>query len=266
MVYALTWLPKVLRDAGLRVAEVPGWRERGLGDVGDTFGVLCHHTGCAAVGNMPSLHVLIQGRPGLRGPLSQLGLGRDGTYYMIAAGKAHHAGAGIWHGISDGNTHLIGIEAENAGDASDPWPEAQLLAYQHGVAAILEHLNLDAERCAGHKEYAPRRKVDPTFDMSSFRSAVRAILDGAGQPLTRIPAAEPDGQARETLWRGAHRPWVTTLQRRLGLQESGLFDSQTEARVRAFQRANGLVPDGIVGPKSWAALDANVTARSAAGR
>jgi peptidoglycan hydrolase-like protein with peptidoglycan-binding domain len=34
-----------------------------------------------------------------------------------------------------------------------------------------------------------------------------------------------------------------------------MFDAVTEAAVRAFQREQRLVPDGIVGPKSWAALD-----------
>jgi peptidoglycan hydrolase-like protein with peptidoglycan-binding domain len=37
---------------------------------------------------------------------------------------------------------------------------------------------------------------------------------------------------------------------------TGNFDAQTEASVREFQRQNGLAPDGIFGPKSWAALDA----------
>ena len=260
MAHSLVWLPEVLLGAGLKVAEVPGWRERGAGDVGATFGILCHHTACAAGGNMPSLRVLIEGRSDLRGPLAQLGLGRDGTYYVIAAGKAHHAGKGIWAGISDGNTHLIGIEAENAGHPGDAWPEVQMLAYQHGVAAILKHVGLDAERCAGHKEYAPTRKIDPTFDMPTFRAAVRAILNGASQRLAPIPSAEPDGRRRQTLRRGTHGVSVAALQRQLGVHPSGIFDSQTEARVREFQRANSLVPDGIVGPKCWAALDVAVVA------
>ena len=34
-----------------------------------------------------------------------------------------------------------------------------------------------------------------------------------------------------------------------------VFGPQTEARVRAWQRTNGLVPDGIVGPRSWEVVD-----------
>ena len=34
MPYSLTWLPDVLRGAGLKVAEVDGWRERGRGEMG----------------------------------------------------------------------------------------------------------------------------------------------------------------------------------------------------------------------------------------
>ena len=35
-----------------------------------------------------------------------------------------------------------------------------------------------------------------------------------------------------------------------------LFGPKTEAAVRAFQRQRRLVPDGIVGPKTWAEIDA----------
>ncbi|MGP3924081.1 MULTISPECIES: peptidoglycan-binding domain-containing protein [unclassified Streptomyces] len=35
---------------------------------------------------------------------------------------------------------------------------------------------------------------------------------------------------------------------------SGRFDAHTENAVMQFQRKHGLVPDGIVGPITWAAI------------
>ena len=140
MTYSLASLPQVLRDAGLRVVEHPGWEMRGHGDMGKVQGVLCHHTGGPLTGELPDINVLVQGRPDLPGPLSQLALGRSGTFYVLAAGKGYHAGAGSWQGVTDGNSHFIGIEAENTvettGPRADPWPEVQLDAYARGCAAI----------------------------------------------------------------------------------------------------------------------------------
>ncbi len=34
----------------------------------------------------------------------------------------------------------------------------------------------------------------------------------------------------------------------------GIFGSKTEAAVKAWQKNHGLVPDGIIGPKTWASL------------
>src|SRR3569833_1026697 len=181
MAFSLTWLPEVLTNAGLKVKESDGWETRGHGDMGKVAGVLCHHTGTPGKnsGNMPTLNILINGRSDLAGPLSQLGLGRDGTYYVIAAGRCYHAGEGKWQGITAGNSSFIGIEAENTGGKDDqPWPEVQMDAYHRGVAAILKHLGRGPEFCAGHKEYAlPKgRKSDPTFDMVEFRAEVAKIL------------------------------------------------------------------------------------------
>lgn len=39
----------------------------------------------------------------------------------------------------------------------------------------------------------------------------------------------------------------------------GSFGTKTDSAVRAFQRSKGLAADGIVGPKTWAALKANPT-------
>jgi peptidoglycan hydrolase-like protein with peptidoglycan-binding domain len=261
MSYLLTWLPDVLLKAGLKVAEVPGWRDRGNGDVGQILGVMCHHTAGQRDGNMPTLRTLIEGRPDLQGPLAQLGLGRDGTYYVVAAGKCNHAGAGSWKGITTGNTSFVAIEAENTGLANDtPWPTVQMDAYRRGVAAVLMQIKRSADFCTGHKEYAlpAGRKTDPDFDMDTFRKGVSAILDGTAPAPVLIPKSEPDSAGappRATLQRGAHGDLVEELQRDLKMPEiDGLFGGVTEAAVRQFQRQNDLVPDGIVGPKTWAKL------------
>lgn len=262
MAHSLTWLPTVLEAAGLKIALVPGWEERGRGNVGQILGVICHHTAGPKDGNMPSLRTLVEGRSDLPGPLSQLGLGRDGTWYVIAAGKANHAGAGNWKGLTAGNTNFIGIEAENTGLAGDsPWPEVQMKAYSRGAAAILKHIGRPVDFCAGHKEYAlpPGRKPDPNFDMNAFRQSVSAIMNGTAPPPVLIPAVEPapsgGAPARPTLRRDASGEFVRQLQQKLGLTVDGSFGPKTEAAVRVFQRSRGLVPDGIVGPKTWAILD-----------
>lgn len=265
MPFSLTWLPEVLERAGLKVALEKGWENRGRGDVGPILGVMCHHTAGAKSGVMPSLKLLRDGRPAkppkvkaLPGPLAQLGLGRDGTYFVIAAGRCNHAGPGNWLNLTHGNANFIGIEAENTGGLDDlPWPAVQMDAYHRGVAAILRHIGRDAEFCAGHKEYRlPKgEKSDPTFDMATFRAAVRAILSGQAPAPVLIPAREPV-LGRPTLRRGADGLLVGQIQDRLGVAGPDVFGPKTEAAVREFQRRRGLVPDGIVGPKTWAALDA----------
>ena len=259
MPFSLTWLPDVLFKAGLKVAPVNGWEFRGVSDIGEIFGVICHHTAGPRQLNMPSLKTIIEGRPDLAGPLAQLGLGRDGTFYVIAAGKCNHAGPGVWNGITAGNSHFIGIEAENTGgDDDQPWPDVQVDAYRRGVAAILAHVDRGAEWCAGHKEFAlpAGRKQDPTLDMAEFRAAVSEILEGKAPPLVPIPSAEPRAaDPRPTLRRPAQGELVEFIQKKLKLPNDGSFGSQTEAAVRQFQRDHQLTPDGIVGPKTWEALD-----------
>jgi hypothetical protein len=267
MAKSLTWLPDVLKAAGLKVAEVDGWQDRGRGDVGKILGVLCHHTAGLRSGNMPSLNILIHGRSDLPGPLAQLGLARDGTYYVIAAGKANHAGKGSWKGVVNGNTNLIGIEAENTGLPDDsPWPQLQMDAYHRGVAAILMHVGRPVDFCVGHKEYAlPKgRKSDPNFDMIAFRSSVAVVMSGTAPALAPTPAAEPAPQTggaagRPTLRRGSRGDLVRELQTKVGVDVDGAFGANTEAAVRDFQRAHGIVPDGIVGPDTWEALDSVAT-------
>jgi hypothetical protein len=174
-----TWLADVLRDGGCEIVELGGWQTRGRPDAfGPVKGVLCHHTAGPLAGNAPSLNLIVNGRSDLPGPLSHLHLARDGTFTVIAAGRCNHAGLGRWQGITSGNTNFVGIEAENAGNGKDPWPDVQMEAYARGCAAILGHIGAPAIMCVGHKEYAlpPGRKIDPSFNMAMFRQKVVAFM------------------------------------------------------------------------------------------
>jgi peptidoglycan hydrolase-like protein with peptidoglycan-binding domain len=255
MLYSLTWLPDVLERVGLKVAEVPEWRSRGRAQMGQVRGVMVHHTGGARVGNMPSLDLLVRGRPDLSGPLAQLGLGRDGTFYVIAAGRCNHAGAGKWRGVTTGNSSFIGIECENTGKADDPWPDVQMDALRRGAAAILAHVGTDASMACGHKEYAlpSGRKPDPLWEVAPFRESIAQLISRGVPAALPIPAR--DAMLRPTLRRGAVGELVTLLQTRLGVEAIGQFGPKTEAAVRSFQRAHNSVPDGIVGPKTWELID-----------
>jgi peptidoglycan hydrolase-like protein with peptidoglycan-binding domain len=114
--------------------------------------------------------------------------------------------------------------------------------------------------CCAHKEWARPvgRKSDVGMEMDDFRRAVARLLAPDAPAPTPIPRVEPGGQGRPTLRRGAQGDAVLALQRLLRMPDAnGRFGPRTEAAVREFQRRRGMVPDGIVGPKSWQALDAS---------
>lgn len=226
--------------------------------MGRVRGVMLHHTATkkTAAGNMPSLGVLKNGRSDLAGPLCQIGLGKDGTCYIVAAGRANHAGAGVWRGVDSGNSSFIGIEAENPGDDEALWPAVQLDAYVRAVAALLRKINASPGMCCAHREYAPGRKTDPKFDMDRFRGRVDDVMRGVAPVRPQIPAS--DGSNR-TLRRGDSGEDVRRVQVAVGAVVDGRFGPGTEAKVREFQRQYqqtdpDFVADGIVGPKTWKKL------------
>ena len=75
----------------------------------------------------------------------------------------------------------------------------------------------------------------------------------------------------ESLRRGSRGDLVTTLQKRLKTwgyytgNVDGIFGSQTEQAVKYFQRKNGLVVDGIVGPATAKAVGISLTGGSSGG-
>ena len=183
----LTNLADVCRKAGLTVVEVQGWQTRGRPWPSTPKSIVAHHTaGASAARNgkdYPSLGVVRDGRRDLPGPLAQIGLGRNGTVYVIASGRANHAGR--TNDQRFGNAKSIGIEAENSGN--EPWPLAQYAAYALLCKALCVAYGIPVDLVRGHKEICwPRgRKPDPSFTMPEFRTAITNAQAGLPQPPER---------------------------------------------------------------------------------
>lgn len=194
-------LADVIRAAGMTVVEVGGWKSRNHGSLAGVRSIICHHTAGPLGGNYPSLNTVTNGRPGLAGPLAQLGLGRDGTVYVIANGVAWHAGATTNDAVY-GNSWSLGIEAENNG-VGEVWPEVQVSAYAKLCAVLCKHYGLGVDRVKGHKEicYPAGRKPDPANlpgDMNGLRGRIQTFMSGGtgvtgkmlnGETQMKLPVA-----------------------------------------------------------------------------
>lgn len=198
-----TKLAAIARETGYPVIEVPGWRTHHHGAFADYVGcTVCHHTAGAdpheSRSNYPSLNAVRNGVPGLDGPLSNFGLGFDGTIYVISSGTCWHAGRGGWAGMQY-NSQAIGIEAEDAGDGD--WTRAQLDCYDRLCAVICRFLGTDAGTVCGHKEwcYPPGRKIDPAgIHMPTFRGQVQWYLNNPNQIRSgNAPGGSEDDDMRD---------------------------------------------------------------------
>jgi hypothetical protein len=240
----LLWLPDALTSAGLPVRTVTGWESRNASgwptDAMNPAGVIAHATVTRRTsGPASGLAVVTHGRAGLTGPIAQLHLSRLGVFTVVAAGVANHAGRGGLWGVS-GNNHVIGIEAENDNGLEtqrygkpEPWAPVQYTAYVRGAAALLEHLKHDADRIAGHKEWArsgrpPSGKTDPLFNMATFRSDVaKALHTGPAGPLPGGPRPgyptlyRGTGGADDTT--GTQRYWVAVWHHTMARHSPGFY-------------------------------------------
>ncbi|EFQ84703.1 hypothetical protein HMPREF0063_10044 [Aeromicrobium marinum DSM 15272] len=192
----LTDLADACRKSGLRVVEVPGWKHEGRPGTFSPRGVAAHHTADTLSDHYSGAELtrreedyarigLSTGHRELPGPLCQIGLGRDGTVYVIAAGRANHAGKvrswGGWVSAGDGNTQAIGIEAMNS--AYEGWSDTQSRAYHRLCAALCDHYGWPRSRVAAHGEISTSGKWDPgvngrLIDMNAFRAAVAGVTQG----------------------------------------------------------------------------------------
>ena len=83
----------------------------------------------------------------------------DAEALVPEAARAWHAGAGEWAGITDVNSHSIGIELANRGN--HPFPEPQMVALEAVLRGVMTRWEIPAHRVIGHSDMAPARKGDP---------------------------------------------------------------------------------------------------------
>lgn len=167
------------------------------------------------------------------------GWGRVGAH---TAGRNSSAYAVVL--LMDGTATLPTVEAVQAAN------ELRLIGVREG------HLH-PAHAFRGHREEVatacPGDRV--------FRAVIGTIRASHAPPVQGIDAIAPlpslrlgsGGQAAPAHLREA----VRQLQRMLGMEDrhrTGFFWTITYDAVVAFQRERGLLVDGIVGPKTWAAL------------
>jgi hypothetical protein len=186
--------PQLLRDAGLTVVEVKGWKTRerpaSTGHLG-AAGVLWHHTGTSTQGWLLSRvltyvwNVLVNGRSDLAGPLCQLSIGPTGIVYVVAAGRANHAGKARPSGPmagGDGNTIYVGVEVQNSGTEGYPKPQYEaMVTTGHVLSSKIVHCSSEANRA--HKETSETGKWDPgALSMPRFREDIHAAMNARKAP------------------------------------------------------------------------------------
>lgn len=241
----LTDLADVLRAGGLRVVEAPGWQSRGVsGGQGMTAvrSGIVHHTATpdSRPGIFPTWSMLVAGRDldgdgDPDGPLSQLTVGRDGTWGVIAGGKAWHPGK-VTDSRLFGADVALGVEVED--DGSGVMPPVQYAAVVKGCAVLGRHYGIT---WYGHKEVAaPKgRKIDPVFDMGLFRAHVKNSGNATPAPaVVTIPDPLMEGEEMLYLIRsesGATSLLIVPLGKVVGLKDARTIDGYRKAGVPVIQ-------------------------------
>lgn len=170
------------------------------------------------------------------------------------------------------------------------WGAPQIMGFNHSEAGFVTAQHMVEEMAKG--EAAHLRAFVTLINSWGLSGAIRAHdwrtfarrYNGPGQvdrysgllarafgveqtKLHAVKLEQASGQhtgapSRVVLRQGDRGPNVAKLQRMLDVADDGTFGPATERAVREFQKAHGLMEDGIVGARTWDALD-SVTGRVA---
>lgn len=187
--------------------KTDGWRTRNrnhVGAWGPVHGLVIHHTADDALDQV-DLRTITRGRPGLPGPLSHFGCDDQGTIWLVAWGRANHAGGGDPRvlravieesyddyppkprehtgsaGSTDGNDNFYGVETFYSG--TRPPTAAARRSLVLLSAAICDHHGWSAKSVIGHKEWSDQKSDPGQVDMRAFRNTVAQQLRHGPPPI-----------------------------------------------------------------------------------
>lgn len=213
---------RALTRWGVPFQEVDGWRTRNRnhkGPWGPVHGLIVHHTGDDADDEV-DLEVVVRGRSGLPGPLSQFGCDDEGTIWLVGCGRANHAGGGDPRvlravieesyddhpprpgehtgsaGATDGNDNFYGVETFYSGTRPPTLAARRSLILLS--AAICDHHGWSAKSVIGHKEWSDWKNDPGRMYMKRFREAVEEALR-KGPPNEVVDAEDYVRRARRRL-------------------------------------------------------------------
>jgi hypothetical protein len=145
------------------------------------------------------------------------------------------------------NRTFTEIIAEGVARSAVTAAEGAAVGTVKGIGAAVGIPDTNATQCTAAKA------AGNVLDASKYCKAADFLTWSANRVLGRD---RPADDARPTLRMGSTGDAVKTLQRRLGVGVDGVFGDATLRAVIVFQTSVNLIADGIVGPQTWAALDA----------
>lgn len=179
---------------------------------------------------------------------------RGGSY----GGYGNYAQASEWFDFFVRYADELHIEA-----VFDYYPEPYGRGYKCDRDAVRVYTSRAFSGAPGgdwfHIEIAPAHADDPDFYDQAFHDIFSNLELVAPDKPEKSPVPdnpEPEDYPGHVIDYGhKHADEVMAIQHALGeIAVDGDFGPVTEGAVMAFQEANGLEVDGIVGPKTWAAL------------
>lgn len=162
-------------------------------------GCIMHHWTASTKGDLPALTTVMEGRPGLTGPLYHFLIGRSGKIVWTCDGRANHAGSGsadqlakALDGLTDGlgrnvppdskygggNARSIGVSLENRGE---PIPQAQWDAWVALTAELSTRMGWTAKHQIFHSLYTTRKQDLHYETWLKFVKAVEERMELAKQ-------------------------------------------------------------------------------------
>lgn len=140
--------------------------------------IIIHYTGTKTAAEAAAYYLNTTTDPNA-GPISpHYMIDADGTIYQFVDEdkRAWHAGVSAWKGLTDINSHSIGIELVNQGEYADypPFDARQIRALIELCRAIQTRYDIPPVDVIGHDDIAPERKKDPgpSFPWTEFRNSL----------------------------------------------------------------------------------------------